>query len=443
MLDKKRTKELLDIGLNSVKADQIEVGVFANELSTTRFANSIIHQNMVVEHPYFWARVILNKKIGGISTKELHPEGIKQAMQKALELAKYQKPDKEFKSLPKPGPKKRIALKKEPVFVTPDQRARAVEQIVKVCKKRKLEAAGVLHTSRYSLGVANSLGIFNYDWDADSLVTITAMSDNSSGYASAYKKNFANIDFITLAEIAAEKAIASKNPIEIESGKYTVLLEETAVAELISFLSFYEFGAKALDEKRSVISKKMGKQITGKNITITEDVYHPKTIGLTFDYEGVDKKKVVIIQNGIAKNVVFDSFFALKMGKKNTGHALPQPNSSGPYPLNLVIKPGNVPRAKLINDIDKGILITRFWYTRMVDPDKTLLTGMTRDGTFLIENGKITKGLKNMRFSINLYETLESVRMLSKETIPCGEYITNVVPALVIDNFNFASKTQY
>ncbi|MEO0113987.1 MAG: TldD/PmbA family protein [candidate division WOR-3 bacterium] len=443
MLDKNRTRELLEIGLKSVKADQIEVGIFSTERGTTRFANSIIHQNMVVESPYLWARVILKNKIGGIATKELHPEGVKNAMQKALELAEHQKPDKEFKSLPKPGAKRRIGLKKEPVFVTPEERAKAVEQIVKVCKKDNLEAAGVIHTSRYSLGVANSLGIFNYDWSADTWVSITAMSDDSSGYASAYVKNFDDVDFTALAEKAVEKAIASKNPIEIEPGKYTVLLEEPAVAELISFLDFYEFGAKAYDERRSVISKKMGKRITGKNITIIEDAYHPKTIGLPFDFEGVPKKKVVIIQNGIAKNVVFDSFYAQKLGKKNTGHALPQPNTMGPLPLNLVIKPGKIPRAKMIEAIEKGILVTRFWYTRMVDPDKTLLTGMTRDGTFLIEDGKITKGLKNMRFLINVYETLKSVRLISKETVLCGEGISVVAPAMVIDNFNFASKTHY
>lgn len=443
MLDKKRTKELLDIGLKSVKADQIEVGILSNELGTTRFANSIIHQNMVVDEPYLWSRVILKNKIGGISSKELHPDGVKQAMQKALELAEHQKPDPEFKSLPKPGPKKKIALKKEPVFVTPDQRARAVEQMVKICKKHKVEAAGVIHNQRYSLGVANSLGIFNYDWATDTSVTITAMFDNSSGFASAVDKNFAKIDFAALAEKAVEKAIASKNPIDIEPGKYTVLLEEPAVSELLAFLAFYELGARAFDEKRSVISKKMGKKLTGKNITLMDDVSHPKAFGFTFDFEGVNKQKVMLIENGIAKNVVFDSFYAQKLGKKNTGHAIPQPNAFGPFPMSMVLKPGKVPRAKLIDDIDKGILITRFWYTRMVDPDKTLLTGMTRDGTFLIENGKIFKGLKNMRFSINLYETLESVRMISKETMPCGEYIVNIVPALVIDDFNFASKTKY
>ncbi|MFB0509513.1 MAG: TldD/PmbA family protein [bacterium] len=443
MLDKNRTKELLNIALKTVKADQIEVGLFSNELGTTRFANSIIHQNMVVESPYLWSRAIQKKKIGAISTKELHPEGVKQAMHKALELAEHQKPDPEFKSLPKPGPKKKIALKKEPVFITPDQRAKAVEKMVKICKKHGMEAAGVIHTSRYSLGVANSLGIINYDWAGDTTVTITAMYDNSSGFATAVDKNFANIDFTLLAEKAVEKALASKDPVDIEPGKYTVLLEEPAVAELLAFLAFYELGARAFDEKRSVISKKMGKKLTGKNITLVDDVFHPKSIGLTFDFEGVNKKKVMLIQNGIGKNVVFDSFYAQKLGKKNTGHALPQPNAMGPFPMNLVLKPGKVPREKLINDIDKGILITRFWYTRMVDPDKTLVTGMTRDGTFLIENGKIFKGLKNMRFSINLYETFESVRMIAKETVLCGEYITNVVPALVIDNFNFASKTQY
>lgn len=443
MLDKNRTKELLAAALSSVKADQIEAGIFSLERGTTRFANSIIHQNMVVESPYLWTRVILKNKIGAISSRELHPDGVKRSCQKALELAEHQKPDKEFKSLPKPGPKWQIRSIKEPLFVTPDQRAKAVEKIIKICKKYKLEAAGVIHTNRYSLGVANSLGIFSYDRAADTWVSITAMSDNSSGYACAFDKEFGNIDFSFLTEKAAEKAIASINPIEIEPGQYTVLLEEPAVAELILFLNFYEFGAKTYDEKRSIFSKKLGKKITGKNITIVDDAYHPKTIGFTFDYEGVKKKKVIIIQNGVAKNIVFDSFYAHKLGKKNTGHALPQPNPIGPFPQNLIVKPGKVPKEKMIKEIDKGILVTRFWYTRMVNPDKTLLTGMTRDGTFLIENGKITKGLKNMRFSINVYETLEQVRMISKETMLCGENISIVTPAMVIDNFNFSSKTEY
>jgi predicted Zn-dependent protease len=448
MTDKNKTKELLNAGLKAIPADMVELGLLSIERGTTRFANSIIHQNITAENPYLWTRVILKSKpgmkIGGLSTRNLTTEGITEAMGRAFELAEHSNPDKEFVSLPKKSKAPAKKRKEATIdFVTPEQRASAVKKIVSVCKKHNLTAAGVITSSRYSVGVANNLGVNSYFKGGDSYMTVTAMSDNSSGFALACEKKFSRIDFQELAEIACEKAIISKNPREVKPGAYTVLLEEPAVAELISYLGWVEFGARAFAEKRSIMSKKMGKLITGKNITIIDDCSDPRMIAFPFDFEGVDKKKVVMIDKGIAKGIVTDSFYANKLKMKNTGHAMPQPNAGGPFATAAVMKAGNKTKAEMLKSIDKGILITRFWYTRMVDPDKTIFTGLTRDGTFWVENGKIQYGIKNLRYTINLYETLKQVAMIAKDAILSGEGGQAVVPALLINNFNFSSKTEY
>uniref|UniRef100_A0A7C3Z3U7 TldD/PmbA family protein n=1 Tax=candidate division WOR-3 bacterium TaxID=2052148 RepID=A0A7C3Z3U7_UNCW3 len=444
MIERERTKEYLEKVMQTKDVDEIEAGLYYSEKGTTRFANSIIHQNMVVEEPYLWIRAIKEKRVAGVSTKDFRKEGIEKAINKVKESLKGIAPDKEFKGLPKPPVGMRIKKSQEPPFISPEERARAVEKVVRVCKRYNLKAFGVIHNTRTSLGVANSKGIFNYGMSGVTFASVTAMDDSASGYAVEIKKDFSEIDFQELAETAAEKALRSKNPQEIEPGRYTVLLEEPAVGEMLSFLNWLEFGAKRFREKSSLLAKKIGKRITGQNITLYDDYAHRAMPGFAFDFEGYPKKSVVLIKNGIAKGVVFDSFYASLLGKKNTGHALPQPSPWGPFPLNLIMEKGKDKKEELIREIEKGILVTRFWYVRVVDPDQTLITGMTRDGTFMIEKGKIAYPIKNLRFLINIYETLSRVRKISVERKLYGEDVSFVLaPALLIDDFNFASKTEY
>ena len=435
-----RTKEYIrniaNTALRAVDADQTEVGIYSYGMGVTRFANSVIHQNIVKESDDFWARVILGKKIGGISMGSLDKERVTRGMHTAYELAKHQKEDPDFKTLPTAEPIEQI---EEIHSVSPDERAHCVEKIVNIAKRHNLTAAGAIYTSQIMLEIANSLGAKSFGTRESSHVDVTLMSNDSSGFAMQYAKGFSAIDCEALAEVACEKAILSKNPVEVPPGKYTVLLEPHAVAEFLQFLSYLGFGARAYHEGRSFMSGKIGKKITGDNITIYDDAYYPETMGFHFDYEGVPTKKLALIENGIARNVVYDSYYANKEGKKSTGHAIPQPNSYGPYPRNIVLVPGNSTREEMLQSIDKGILVTRFWYTRLVDPDKTLVTGMTRDGLFLVENGKITKGIKNMRYTANILETLKNVLMLSKEC----KLVGSVVPSLLIKDFNFSGKTEY
>ncbi|MEO0131686.1 MAG: TldD/PmbA family protein [candidate division WOR-3 bacterium] len=447
MMDKNKIVELLDRSLKPI--DMMEVGIYSLIRGTTRFANSTIHQNLRIESPYFWTRVIIDtpqgKKIGGSSCTQLNNENIKITTIRALEVAHNTPPNKQFISLPKPEssrpykPHKTSKIKE----ITPEERARAVKKIVKIAQRFNLDVAGVIHTNVYSLGIANSLGINQFGTSCDTYTTITAMSQSSSGYCMAVAKDFNQINFEELANIACQKAILSQNPKEISPGQYTVLLEPHAVAEMISFLGWLEFGAKAFAEKRSIISKSLGQKITGSNITIYDDCYHPQVNVFPFDYEGALRKKVVFIEKGIAKGVVFDSFYAQLLKKPNTGHALPAPNPYGPYPSTIIIEPGQVSMAKMLSMIDKGILVTRFWYTRVVDPDTTTITGLTRDGTFWIEDGKIKHGVKNLRFTINIYDTLKNVLAISKESVLSGEFIQVVAPALLIKDFNFTGKTEY
>jgi len=435
-------KEIKNIILKYAQGDEWEVGINANNMGTTRFANSIIHQNMAINRNLLWVRVIFKKRVGSATTTDISEEGIKNLFERAFNLAKDKRAPKMEVSLPQ---KSKIEIKrKKAVIISPEERKEKVANIVKVCEKKNLKAFGVIHTISDSLTIINSNGIFLQDLINYTYLTITAMDGGASGFSFAIEKDFYKIDEKTLAEIAAEKALKAQNPKEIEPGRYTVFLEEPAVAEMLSFLAWLEFGAKRFYEKTSLISKKMGKRITGKNITIYDDWTHKLTIGFPFDFEGVKRKKVILIKNGIAKGIVTDSYYAQKLKMKNTGHSLVQPAPYGPFPLNLIFEKGNKKKEEMIKSIDKGIYVTRFWYTRVVDPDKTLITGMTRDGTYFIENGKISYPIKNLRFLINIYETLNNVKMISREQRYYGEELFGVVaPALVIENFNFQSKTEY
>jgi predicted Zn-dependent protease len=277
------------------------------------------------------------------------------------------------------------------------------------------------------------------------------MSDGASGYANFVSRNIEDIDVKRTSEEAAEKCLRSKNPREIEPGEYEVILEGYAVSDLLLFLGHLGFGALSVQEGRSFMSNKFGQKITGENITIWDDGLNPESFAVPFDFEGVPKKKVILIEKGIAENVVYDSYTAGKEGKNSTGHALPLPNTCGPMPLNLFLKNGEATKEEMISSTKRGLLVTRFHYTNVVEPMKTIITGMTRNGTFLIEEGKIKGPVKNLRFTESVLKALSRVSMISKETKLASEgtiygrrFATgSVVPAIKVDKFNFSGATQF
>jgi len=439
MKSREQLQEIAESALRAVQGDQVEVGLDVTEMGVTRFANSGIHQNIARETEEFRGRVILGKQIGGISVVSLDKDRVSEGMRAAHELAKHQRDDPDFKSLPESVPVEHID---RVATVTPEERAQCVQDIVKVARGNNLTAAGVIYTIDTTAEIMNSLGANSFGRTSYAHVDATLMTDNSSGFTTATAKDFSAFDGRALAETASEKAILSRDPVEIPPGKYLTLLEPPAVAELLAFLNYIGFGARAFQEGSSFMSGKIGKRITGDKITVVDDVNHPDTLGFRFDAEGVPTNEVTLIEKGTARNVVYDSYYAHKEGKPSTGHAIEQPNPYGPYARNLRLLPGESTREDMLASIDKGILITRLWYTRLVDPDKTLVTGMTRDGTFLVENGKISKGIKNMRYTANILETLANAIMISGEQ-SLQWFGGSIVPSLLVRDFNFTGKTEY
>jgi predicted Zn-dependent protease len=243
------------------------------------------------------------------------------------------------------------------------------------------------------------------------------------------------------------KALRSSNPTDIVPGSYTVILEEDAVADMLFTLGYLGFGALAVQEGRSFMGGRFGDQITGENISIWDDGHDPRGLMLPFDFEGVPKQRVVLINRGIAEGVVYDSFTASREeGKVSTGHSLPAPNTFGPYPMHLFMAPGQSTKEDMLASTERGIWVTRFHYTNPVHPIKTVLTGMTRDGTFLIEEGRITRPLTNLRFNQSILEAFGQAEMLGSElklvksdwgsTAAC-------VPAAKLHSFRFTGGTEF
>ncbi|MEW6189556.1 MAG: TldD/PmbA family protein [Actinomycetota bacterium] len=444
MMTRDEVAKILSQTLAYSEADQTEVALVIKDSSLTRFSNSYIHQNVVERNVRLTVRAIMGKKIGCADTNSLGDSSIKETVDLALQIARHTPPNPDFVSLPeKVRVPRGTSFVEDTARVDPEQRAQTISVIISKASKNNLIAAGAFSTGTIAIGVANSLGVEAIDHLSEASLSVVVMSENSSGYADFLSKDVKEINPEVMADIAIEKALRGKNPISIERGTYSVILEQSAVANLLGYLSFCGLGALSVQEGRSFMCQKFGQRITGESITLWDDALDERTLGLPFDLEGVPKQKVMLIEDGIAKNVVYDSYTAHKEGKKSTGHALPLPNIHGPLPSNLFLKAGHSSLQEMISSTERGILITRFHYLNVEDPVKTILTGMTRDGTFLIEKGEIKRGIKNLRFTQSILEALSNVEMISKDFKLKGDsFILCCVPTLKLSEFNFTGITE-
>ncbi|MDP2959805.1 MAG: TldD/PmbA family protein, partial [candidate division Zixibacteria bacterium] len=421
MISKEKAIEILEKGLKYSDADQTELLLMEEDFYLTRFAENVIHQNMARADHTVMARAVLGKKVGVAVADKINDEGIKKVVKDATEIAKNQKEDPDFVSLPQSNPAPEIKGFYQSTFnFTPEDRVKGVKIAVDRCKKNNLISAGAFQTETDVTAVVNSLGIRQYFQETKANLSLTVSKDGQSGWAQGFSREVKNLDISKISQIAVEKAILSSNPIELPPGEYTVILEEAAVASLLLFLAFLGFGAKTFTEGRSFM--KIDEKITGDNITIIEDPYDPVMNGIPFDYEGVTKKKVVLIENGVGKRVVYNSYYANKNKTESTGHALQPNNTFGPYPKNMIMSAGNSDLQQMVASTEKGILITHFWYINYMNPMKTMVTGTTRDGTFLIENGKIKSAVKNMRIGQSILEAFSNVELMTKERKLCPQY---------------------
>jgi predicted Zn-dependent protease len=330
---------------------------------------------------------------------------------------------------------------------TPQDRAKAVARVCAAATKRKQTVAGIFSSGAMQTALANNRGLFLTHQQTRAEFSVTVLEPDSSGWQKANSPDITNIFPDALADRAGEKSAASSKPKEVPPGRYTVILEPAAVLDLVGFL-FYDFAATAILDQRSCFNNRIDKKVMGDNITIWDDVYHPLQTGAPYDGEGIPRQKVLLVDHGTPKNLVYSRAIAKRMPAnmkaKPTGHGFPLPNEYGEAPMNLVFAGGETSLDKMIASTDRGILVTRLWYIREVDPYEKVLTGMTRDGTFLVENGKLAGGIRNFRFNQSVLEMLSKVEAMSPSVRAAGEEsFEMVVPAMKVRNFHFSEVTKF
>jgi len=275
--------------------------------------------------------------------------------------------------------------------------------------------------------------------------SILADAGSGTGWAEGAEPRLADLDVAALGERAARKAVDAREPRELSPGAYPVVLEPAAVATLVQFLGWLGFGAKAYDEGRSFLVGRLGQRVCSPLVTIVDDALAADTIGVGFDFEGVPKRRVTLIEEGVAASLVYDYRAARQHGVEPTGHGLPAPSAEGAYPMHLAMLPGNTPQSELVAGVGRGLLVTRFHYTNLVNLMETTITGMTRDGTFWVEDGQVRGAVRNLRFTQSILDALSAVRAVGAETELASEdgYGAARAPALAIDRFNFSSATTF
>ncbi len=462
MLNQNQAADIFERIKKHSTADEIEVLFSGGTSALTRFANNVIHQNVAEENYVVSVRTVFGGRTARSTTNKLNDESLKRVVQSSERLTKLQHPDPDLLPVPDSCGAGALARKAQPIrhfaataSVTPQQRAETVKKIVAIAGNHKLTTAGIVSSSESVEGIFNSGGLSDWHTQTSSEISITMLASDSSGWQKANSPDVANLDAAALAETAARKAFDSAKPRELPPGKYSVILEPAAVLDIVGFM-FFDFGGLSILDQRSFLNNRIGTPLFGANINICDDVTHPLQSGTPFDGEGVCRQKVQLVENGVVKRLVYARATADKMKRSEykdkvgpiepTGHGFPVPNEMGEAPMNIVFgapaKPVSV--EQMIASTERGVLVTRLWYIREVDPYEKILTGMTRDGTFYVEDGKIRHGVRNFRFNQSLIHMLSNVEAMGTPVRASGEESFDmVVPSMKVRDFNFTEVTKF
>jgi PmbA protein len=466
MLTREKAADVFDRIRRFSSADEVEASFTGSRFALTRFANNAIHQNVEEENSAVSIRTNFAGRTARATTNQFDDESLRRAVTASENLASVQAPDLDLLPMPTAdeadsgdqSADKSVRATRffdETASITPADRAEAVKGIVAIAEGRKLTTAGIYSNSESQEGIFNSRGFANWHHQTLAEVSITMLADDSSGWQKLNSPDVRNLDPARLAQTAAQKAVESAHPREIAPGKYTVILEPAAVLDIVGFM-FWDYSGVAILDQRSFLNGRIGTKLFGENINICDDAAHPLQAGSPFDGEGIRRQRVPLVENGVVKRVVYarataqkmkNSEYAAKVGLiEPTGHGFPLPNEVGEMPLNIVFgAPGNQRSVEqMIASTEHGVLVTRLWYIREVDPYEKIVTGMTRDGTFLIEKGKVQCGLRNFRFNQSLIAMLSNVESMSAPVRASGEESFDmVVPAMKAKEFNFTETTKF
>ena len=444
MLTRQRAEEIFRTVQKWSTADETEAMISSTDYSLTRFANNNIHQNMAEEGTSLSVRAVVDHRTARAGTNKFDEQSIRSACEHALTLARLQPPDPNL--LPMPGPQMYRSVDRchqETAELGPQVRAETVRCVIERAQKDGLIAAGVFSSGATATALFNSRGLHAYHEESISEFSVTMLGATSSGWAKKSAHQWQELEPEILADRAARKALESTEPREVAHGKYTVILEPAAVLDLLGFLVL-DFSGLAVLEKRSCFTGRVDQKLLGDDINIRDDAYHPMQGGAPFDGEGMPRQRVQLVESGVIKSLVYARQTAHKVGTTPTGHGFPLPNEFGEAPMNIVMEGGKASVEEMVRSTERGLLVTRVWYIREVDPFQKILTGMTRDGTFWIEDGKAQYGVRNFRFNQSIIEMLKQVEMMSTPQRAAGEEsFEMVLPAMKVRDFNLTSTTKF
>ncbi len=450
LLGERALRAVAEKALRAATGDEVEALVLGRDLGLTRFANNEIHQNMRIASADLRLRVVREKRVATVWTNRLDDEGIARAAREASSLALVSPENPEWGGLPGPTTYPRVeAFADATAAATPERRARAAGAICDPSHERGFRAAGYVSTTVTETAVANSHGVWAYGPATVAEAQAVVMGDSGSGYAQRMHVDVGAVDAGAVSREAIAKAARAQGPRDFPAGEYEVVLEPYAVADIVEFLGEGLTGL-AVEEGSSFVAGKLGEQVTGDAVTLVDDPLDPGCLPAAFDFEGARAERVTLVERGVARAVVYDSQTAARNDARNTGHAY-YSSDAYPFPMHLRLEPGSASRQELIGGVRRGVLVTRFWYTRWVHPLRTIVTGMTRDGAFLIEHGEIAHPVRNFRFTQSYHEALAGTlgieRDLMVQRIDRFTYGFDVgfchVPALRLGSFSFTGTTQY
>jgi PmbA protein len=442
-----RCRELFGVveqAAKSLGVNGVEALFGAHRDALTRFANNTIHQNVAEQAQWLSVRVVSDHRTARATTNRFDTDSIRRAVEESAALARSVAPDSDLLPLANPAAAPEIErFDAATADATPRDRAKAVAEAIRLVSAAGQTAAGIYSTGQTVEAILNSEGLAAWHPETLAQFSITAVADDSSGWAKASAVAARSFQPVELALSASNKARLSRNPREIPPGRYTVVLEPAAVLDFVGQM-FGDFSATAMHDQRSFLTDRLATKLFGENIHIFDDAAHPLQTGIPFDGEGVPRRKLTLVDAGVPGDLAYSRASARRAGVQPTGHGFPLPNEIGEAPLNIVIQGGATSTEQMIASTERGVLVTRLWYIREVDPYEKILTGMTRDGTFLIEDGRVVSGLRNFRFNQGIIELLNNVEALSPAARVSGEETFDmVVPAMKARDFNFTEVTRF
>lgn len=425
-------------------ADEAEVLVSAGDSALTRFTHQTSNQNVASAEAGIAVRAVVDKRTGVARTNRFDDASMREAVDRAIEMARLAPQDPMHPTLPRGGTTSapKGAYDPNTADAPADLRASMCAALFGEAESAGQWCAGYVSTSAAGYTIVNTSGA-NASFDgSDAGVNVKMNASDSTGFAEAYSTRVSDIDAASVGRRATGKAAGAMHPVAVDPGSWTVILEPSAFGELFVYLAEH-FSAQTFDEGASFCSDGLDRSYFAENVNVSDDYAHALNPGMPFDFEGHPTMQLPLVEHGVVRNVVTDSYYAHKLERPNSGHALPAPNSYGPQARNLVVGAGTKSLDQLVAETKRGLLITRFWYIRTVDQKKAVVTGMTRDGTFLIEEGKIARGVRNLRFNQSILECLRHCEFASEQKRTGSYHYSLVAPAVKIENFRFSSTTEF